>query len=150
GGVRRAGALLPATRTGAPSAALARHRVPEGGLMLAAARLAEEHQPRRAARGEGRPPSSGARGRTSADLALVAPHVEVVAPRGDLPVAHLEDTRDGEGDLLASDREVIDALGEDHVAPARDGEDLEVDIRGWRDEQVQHLADRRVAAHRPE
>src|SRR5262249_11131664 len=61
-----------------------------------------------------------------------------------------EDTRDGEGHLLASHREVIDALREDQVPPAHDGADLEVDTRGRRDEHVQHLTDRGGAAPRLE
>jgi hypothetical protein len=53
----------------------------------------------------------------SAELPL-ARHIEVVPPRGDLPVADLEDAGDRQRDLLAADDKAVDALGENDVATA--------------------------------
>ena len=42
--------------------------------------------------------------------------VEVVAPAGDLPVPHFEDAHDGDGEAGVAGSDVVDPLGEDHVA----------------------------------
>ena len=54
----------------------------------------------------------------SAELPLIARHIEVVPPRGDLPVGNLEDGGVRQRDLLAADDKAVDPLGEADVATA--------------------------------